>query len=95
MNQENLSGENSKNKKLGSEKSYQIINWFGIVINFMCTAITGYLRGMQNYYSKDVDKSKRDELAKDCLIMYITDTVLLVISAIFLSDALRRLHKSF
>lgn len=80
-------------KSICSETRYEVLNWVGILVNFFFCALTGWRRGAMDNYS--YFGGGPPQLGETVMILYTVITVLLVISACFLADALRRLKKSF
>ena len=89
------SKESSKgnHKSICSEARYEAINWVGILINLGFCLVVGWKRGLIEYVSASGEASH--ELGFSLMIFYMIVTLLLIVSAVFLADALRRLKKSF
>ena len=85
-------GAEDNHKSICSEARYEAFNWVGILINMGFCLAVGWKRGMMEYDSAFGKASH--ELAVFLLCLYITNTGLMFISALFLGDALRRLNKS-
>jgi hypothetical protein len=69
------------------------LNWLGIFVNFATCAALAWKRGLMDYITAfDIPPA---QLLNTCLYLYFAVTFLIVISAIFLADALRRLKNSF
>ena len=88
-------GEEGKlnHKSICSEARYEALNWVGILVNLFFCLWTGWKRGVMDNASYFSKPSK--QLGRTVMTLYTVITVLLVISACFLADALRRLKKSF
>ena len=86
-------GTEGNHKSICSEAGYEALNWVGITINLAFCLWVGWKRGMLDYDSAFGKPPKK--LGNTSMILYVTITVLLIISAFFLADALRRLKKSF
>lgn len=80
-------------KRICTEKRYEVVNWIGILVNFIACAWLAWKRGVVSYVSAFVYPDA--ELMGIVLNLYYAVTILLFISALFLGDALRRLNKSF
>jgi hypothetical protein len=86
-------GSEGNHKRICSEAKYEVLNWVGILVNLgFCLAI-GWKRGILEYDSAFGQPSH--ELAALVITFYMIVTFLLIVSAVFLSDALRRLKNSF
>lgn len=86
-------GSSLNHKTICSEKGYEALNWVGIIINLGFCVWVGWKRGMMDYDS--AFGKPTHELGVTVMTLYSIITVLLIFSAIFLADALRRLKKSF
>ena len=86
-------GAEDNQKSICSEARYEALNWVGILINMGICLAVGWKRGMMEYDSAFGQAS--DKLVVLLLCLYVTNTGLMFISALFLADALRRLNKSF
>jgi hypothetical protein len=69
------------------------MNWVGILINLGFCLCIGWKRGLMDYES--AFGKPTDELGIQVMTLYLIVTFLLIVSAVFLADALRRLKKSF
>ena len=69
------------------------MNWVGIIINLAACLWLAWKRGAMDYVSTFGAASA--ELGALLMKLFILVTILLVISAMFLADALRRFKKSF
>lgn len=79
-----------KPKKFWTESRYKSADTFGLAINLLVCTILGIVRAfanVQSYKTGVVDH----RLSSWVLNLYITQTSLLVVSAVFLGDALRML----
>lgn len=70
------------------------MNWLGILINLGFCLCVGWKRGMMDYESA-FGGVPTHQLGVQVIILYLIVTFLLIVSAMFLADALRRLKKSF
>ena len=86
-------GSEANHKSICSETSYDALNWVGIIVNLIFCLYVGWKRGMLMYDSA-FDKHPH-ELGVTVMILYAILTILLIVSALFLADALRRFKKSF
>ena len=75
-----------------SERIYQVVNLAGLIINFIPCAMIGIARGKLTY---DTGSGISDETTLKWVEgLYHTCTVLMLISALVLIDALRRIGVS-
>jgi hypothetical protein len=82
-----------RKERFWTEKKYNMLNWFGILVNVGFCVWLGWVRGKRDYMMLE-PKTPRS-LLWAVLYVYLSCTGLLIISAIFLGDALRRLKKQF
>ena len=85
--------DGKQQKRICSETRYKVLNWLGILVNFAVCAVLAWKRGLVNFIS--ATKPPSPQLLDTCLYLYFAVTFLIVVSAIFLADALRRLKNSF
>ena len=86
-------GEQLEHKSICSERGYDVLNAIGIFVNLFLCVWVGWKRGMIDYITAFNPAPK--QLGNTVMTLYTVITVLLIISAIFLADALRRLKKAF
>ena len=76
-----------------TERQYETFNWLGIIVNLGFCMCLGWKRGvMVDLMEYGLPSHK---LGVTVMSLYATITFLLLISAFFLADALRRFKKSF
>ena len=85
---------NFKHKNSGKSKQfYNIISWTGIILNFALCVVVGYDRYLLSMsFDNSTYTIKKLDVQLD--LAYGVD-FLLVVSALFLADALRRLRREF
>jgi hypothetical protein len=83
-----------RKKRFWTERRYNILNWFGILVNFGFCAWLAWVRGKRDFMMC-VNGGAPASLLWAVLYVYFSCTGLLLISAGFLGDALRRLKKQF
>jgi hypothetical protein len=81
-----------RKKRFWTEKRYNILNWIGITVNFFFCCWMAYIRAKRDYMMLEPGGAPLP-LLYAVLYVYLTLSFLLVVSAIFLGDALRRLKK--
>ena len=88
-------GEEEKlnHKSICSEVRYEAFNWVVIIVNLFFCLWAGWKRGVIENASLFSNVSP--QLGNTVMTLYTIISFLLVISACFLADALRRLKKSF
>ena len=82
-----------KDKSICSETGYEILNWVGIIINLIFCLLLGWKRGVLE--EAEFGRQPDQNIAVMVSTLDVIITVLLIISAIILADALRRIKKSF
>ena len=76
-----------------SERTYNWINWIGIMLNFIPCGLLAYFRARVTMDSVD-GASVSTSLANTTTVVYYTITGLELVSALILADALRRIRSS-
>ena len=76
-----------------SERTYNWINWIGIMLNFIPCSLLAYFRARVTMDSVD-GASVSTSLANTTTVVYYTITGLELVSALILADALRRIRSS-
>jgi hypothetical protein len=85
--------QDESGRKLCTETRYNLLNWTGILINFGACVVCAYIRAQVDYQSTYAPAP--ESLGRQLMVWFVIVTALLVVSAGFLADALRRLKKSF
>lgn len=91
---ETSADEKQEKKKFWTETRYNMLNAIGIAVNFVVIAYLAWERGLLDYMSVQPGGAKRS-LIELCLSLFLVVSGLLLVSAWFLADALRRLKKQF
>jgi hypothetical protein len=81
-------------KRFWTETKYTVVNWIGIMSNVICCVWIGWKRGELDWYSILPGGASR-ELGMTVLYLELAISILLLISAFFLADALRRLRNEY
>jgi hypothetical protein len=79
--------DGKEKKRFWTETRYNVLNWIGILINLFTCLWLGWKRGEMDFNQGHVSKS----LADVVIVLELAVSFLLLISAFFLFDALRRL----
>jgi len=80
----------SEKERFCSEAKYNTLNVFGILINLFFCGLVAIKRAKMDYESAFPPGASR-KLTKLVLDLYLAISGLLIVSALFLADALRRL----
>lgn len=86
--------EQVEGKRFWTETKYSFINWTGIITNLSVCVWLGWKRGELDYMSILPGGAPR-ELSMTVLYLEMVVSALLLISAFFLADALRRLRNEY
>lgn len=81
-------------KRFWTETKYSFINWTGIIANLSVCVWLGWKRGELDYMSIQPGGAPR-QLSMTVLYLEMGVSALLLISAFFLADALRRLRNEY
>ena len=75
-----------------NEKTYKVVKWIGLIFNILVCLVLGYFRGKLTYQTSG-GKASGPTTTSLVQIFYQTVTLLELVSAIFLADALRRIMR--